>query len=475
MFQVKPEHVRRVVFASKLFPKINSSISLDTHRIKGSSQFDGEVFCGGRSKNRDLLTFFGFINDPKNSSGFIQLPTFRRSLKKLTNIVEHELERIGAQEVLMPTLVPQKLWHMSGRLDRQKNALENVYRFTDDSGNKLLLGPTFEETITRLVAEMSETVREHDMPLMLYQTSNKFRFETNPRFGLIRSNEFCMNDLYTFDTNSEKAAQTYDLVSESYEKIFKKLGLNCMKIESNTGNIGGRYSHEYQLRVSSGEDTIVECQDCHQAYNAEMDQESSTSGSACIKCGGHSLKMTKSIELGHTFLLSDTYSRPLKARIAISSGDKVDLEMGCYGLGLSRILAAAIDLQSIVPNDDKEDLQLRWPSGAEPFGLGIVAPAKRSKQHQAGSTDFIERIVCRTLDTNRKVDIIVEDRDKESLVRRLVKLMSLGLPNIVVVGQKFLLDEPQVEFLSLNSEKTSYDRNWFTEDQLHDYIGRIDD
>lgn len=472
MFKIKPAHVKKVSFASKIFPKQRSSIGLDTSKLKEIEQPDGEIFCGGRSKNRDLLTFYGLIDSSSNLAAFGQLPTFRRSLKKLTDIVEHELDLIGAQNILLPTIVPQKLWHQSKRLERQQNALDSVYKFQDNSGQELLLGPTFEESVTRMVSKYNLALG--DLPILLYQTSPKFRYEPNPRFGLLRTNEFIMNDLYSFDGDIELATKTYELVSGVYEKIFKLLDLRPEKISSKTGSIGGKFSHEYQLVVSSGEDTIIKCNNCSEAYNIEMsdDTEKRLNEDACFYCDSTNIEKSNALELGHTFLLSDTYSKPLNAKYTSVDGSRHNLQMGCYGLGLTRILGAGIDLLSMVPkdNDMGKLIQIRWPTGVEPYKVGIVAPAKRSKQYHGGSTEYIERLVDRLLKTTTNLDIVIEDRDGEGIGRRLFRLQSLGIPNIITVGQKFLQETPEVELLKLDSTKQNYIQYWYNEDQICDYF-----
>lgn len=472
MFTVRPELTKRISFATKLFPRINSALGSNTEKLKSITNFDGEVFCGGRSRNKDLLTFFGCIVDSqRGASTFAQLPLFRRSIKKLVALVERELDAVGAHEVLLPTIIPKKLWHQSKRLERQQEALNSVYSFQDNSNTDLLLGPTYEESMTQLVKYLNPP-REHELPLLLYQTSPKFRYEANPRFGLLRSNEFLMNDLYSFDSNLERAKQTYDLITDVYERIFTKLSLKCLRFENVTGSIGGKYSHEYQLPVTSGEDTVAICESCLYKYNAEMCQEKKLN--KCLKCQSDNVTRLQTLELAHTFLLSDTYSRPMNAQIKSNTGTKVFYEMGCFGIGLTRIIGAGLDHYSPAPlvqsGDTQNFIQMRWPSGVEPYKLGIVGPAMRSKQYSAGSSAFIEKLVLRLLESTREIDILVEDRDKDGIFKRLAKVQSLGIPNIIVVGQRFLQDRPQVELLRLSQDKQSYEQSWMTEDEVYDFI-----
>lgn len=457
---------------------MSSVIGLDTTKLKSADQFDGLVFAGGRSKNRDLLTYLGLIRPaPGACSSFIHLPLFRRSLKKLINLVELELENAGAQEILVPSFVPQSLWYQSKRVERQKDALNHVYKLTDNSGYEFLLGPTFEETVTKLIADF-DSLGESDLPIRVYQTSPKFRYEPNPRFGIIRTNEFLMNDLYTFDADLDKAKETYETITQAYDRIFSKLSLKCSRIQGETGSIGGNLSHEYQLPVSSGEDTIVECQNCHQASNLELCRDDGKTGTrqvSCPCCKSDKVKTMQALELGHTFLLSKTYSEPLRATYSCSNAkNRQSLEMGCYGLGLTRILGAGIDLFSQVPDSKSERLlQMRWPSNVEPYDMGIVSPAKRSEQFHKGSTEFIERLVTRTLEISYGTDVLVEDRDKEGIGRRVIRLQSLGIPNIFVIGKGFLKEEVEIELLKLDTDKRDYEQSWLSEDQFYDHVRNL--
>lgn len=473
MIRIKPKHVRRATLATKLFPKLNTTVALDTSKIESADRFDGEVFCGGRSKNRDLLTHLGLVAEPNGSSTFLQLPVFRRSVRKLTNLVEFELEKIGAQETLMPTLIPQRLWFRSKRLERQEDALKNVYKLKDDDGKELLLGPTFEESMTELVGS-ADNLTDADLPLMLYQTSSKFRFEPNPRFGLIRSNEFLMNDLYSFDADLKGAAETYKRVSKVYDIIFNRLDLKCEKIESVTGNIGGVYSHEYQMFVSSGEDTVIKCKSCDYSCNIELHARTNPNCDTCTKCESNDLSKRQALELGHTFLLADTYSKPLSSKFINQTENKGKqfFHMGCYGLGLSRILGASIDALSLMPSDqdERDFIQLRWPNEVAPYKYGLIPPAKRSKLTNAGSGEFVQKLLDNILDSTSSSDILVEDQLKDGIGWRIMKLQALGIPNIVVIGRGFLNDPPEIELLTLSRDSNRYDQFMFTKDQLIDYI-----
>lgn len=492
----------RIVHVSKSFPNLQSPfgfnpISIFGHQSQSNNNHQKDVVLPNnnafisRSCNRELLSHFGFISDALGASSFIQLPNFRRSLKKLIRLVDNELEKLGAQELLLPTIVPQRLWDKSERLKRDSKALDNVFQLIDHEKRKLLLGPTFEESITHLMAHIHGSILEHELPILLHQSSPKFRLESNPKFGIIRSNEFFMNDLYSFDSTLESATNTYKSMNQAYENILNKLGLPFIKTLGSSGDIGGVYSHEYQLPVSSGQDLIVECKNCHHTVNEEAlrlnnQDHKHVDEMTCQICGSSNLVKLSSIELAHTFLLGDTYSKPMGAKFTCLDGTRRNYQMGCYGIGLTRIIGAAIDLLSITPNSNsnnsainssKKMVQLRWPRYIEPFRLGLVPPAKRSiVNNQSKATNFIESFLDMILKQTRYVDILVEDRDKEGIGSRLLRLQCLGLPYIMVVGRKFLEEKPLVEMLKLDHTTGLYGTIFLSEDQIHDFICReIDD
>lgn len=462
MLNVHQKYLRRVVFVSKLFPKLKSPLRF--------SDFQTDVDV--RSKNRDLLTFFGCISDAIGANTFAQLPTFRRSLKKLINIVEFELTKIGAQEVLLPTIIPQRLWRKSERIARHPRSLDNLFKMTDNDKRELILGPTFEESVTHIMAHIDGVIHEHDLPILLYQSSPKFRQESNPKFGIIRSNEFFMNDLYSFDSDLKTASITYQKITQVYNNIFERLGLNCITTANDPGNIGGLYSHEYQMPVQSGQDQVMKCDNCNTASNFEIVKFEAVL--TCPNCDSRNVNVFSTIELGHTFLLSDLYSKPMKAKFSSLGQDLKNFEMGCYGLGLSRIIGAGVDLLSITSSVDSDKnlsnlVQIRWPRNIEPFYLGIVLPAKRSKQHQTGSTEFVERLLPSLLDLDYEIDVLIEDRDK-GIGQRLVRLQSLGLPYIIVIGKGYLQDPPEIELHELDENRRNYRCYSFSEDQLFDFM-----
>src|SRR6266481_5411937 len=192
------------------------------------------------------------------------LPLGVRVLRKVQRIVREEMQRAGAQEVLLPAVCPAELWQESGRWDRYGKEL---LRMKDRNDRDFCFGPTHEEVITDLVRRDVRSYR--DLPLNLYQIQVKFRDEVRPRFGLMRGREFIMKDGYSFHTDTNDLQREYQHMADTYRRIFERCGLNTRQVEADTGAIGGRLAHEFQVLADSGEDAIVSCNRCDYAANLE--------------------------------------------------------------------------------------------------------------------------------------------------------------------------------------------------------------
>lgn len=213
--------------------------------------------------SHQLMMRAGMIR--KLTSGvYIHLTLGLRIIKKVETIIREEMEKAGAQEILMPAMQPAELWQESGRWDIYGKEL---LRFKDRHGRPYCLGPTHEEVITDLVRREVRSYR--DMPLILYQIQNKFRDEIRPRFGLMRGREFAMKDAYSFDVDEEAAAKSYEKMFDAYNRIFERCGLKFRAVEADTGTIGGSFSHEFMVVAETGEDAIVTCTKCGYAANLE--------------------------------------------------------------------------------------------------------------------------------------------------------------------------------------------------------------
>ena len=196
------------------------------------------------------------------------LPLGWRALKKVENIIREEMDRIGAQELLMPVLQPLELWQETGR---DLSFGKSLFTLKDRRERRLVLGPTHEEVITQLVRQNVQSHR--DLPLLLYQIQTKFRDEPRPRGGLMRVREFTMKDLYSLDADEEGLDKTYKSVIGAYQNIFARSGLSTVMVEADSGAIGGKDSHEFMVIAPSGEDEVIYCSSCKYAANAEKAQD----------------------------------------------------------------------------------------------------------------------------------------------------------------------------------------------------------
>ncbi|MCK5323184.1 MAG: proline--tRNA ligase, partial [Desulfobulbaceae bacterium] len=210
-----------------------------------------------------LMLRAGFIR--KLTSGiYSYLPLGLASIRKVEQIVREEMNRAGAQELLLPMVQPADLWKESARWEKYGTEL---LRFTDRHGRENCLGPTHEEVITDLVKKNVHSYR--NLPINLYQIQTKFRDEIRPRFGLMRGREFIMKDAYSFDATENGAEAAYWKMHEAYTRIFTRCGLSFRAVEADTGTIGGSFSHEFMVLADTGEDTLVICRECSYASNME--------------------------------------------------------------------------------------------------------------------------------------------------------------------------------------------------------------
>ena len=216
--------------------------------------------------SHQLLLRAGFIR--RVTSGvYDYLPLGLRVLRNIETIVREEMNRAGAQELLMPTVQPAEFWQKSGRWDKYGPEL---LRFEDRHAHESCLGPTHEEVICDLVSRELRSYKQ--LPMNLYQVQTKFRDEIRPRFGLMRGREFIMKDAYSFHANAECLAEEYQSMFDTYHRIFERLGLKFRAVEADNGSIGGSSSHEFHVLAESGEDLITHCSHCSYAANVEKAQ-----------------------------------------------------------------------------------------------------------------------------------------------------------------------------------------------------------
>jgi len=514
--------------------------------------------------SHQLLLRAGFIR--RVTSGvYDYLPLALRVLRNIESIVREEMNRSGAQEMLMPMVQPSEFWQKSGRWEKYGPEL---LRFKDRHNHESCLGPTHEEVVCDL---MSRELRSYkQLPLTLYQIQNKFRDEIRPRFGLMRGREFVMKDAYSFHADAECLAQTYQIMFDTYHRIFNRLGLKFRAVEADNGSIGGSSSHEFHVLAESGEDLIAHCSACDYAANVEKavsiaqsftrnDEtlvEVSTPGQTsiedvakflsveassllktlvfhveggdfdnqvivacvrgsdqlqevklaralgatevelasveqllsietitgfagpvglkcpvymdtslqgavgliagankkdthmsglnierdlndvvfadlreaqaeetCAKCNEGKIEMSRGIEVGHIFELGTVYSEPMEVLFQDQNGKRAVATMGCYGIGVSRLMAAIVE-------QCNDEYGIQWPVNIAPFQVSVITLGKSEKAYAASEKIYQDLL-------NQGVDVVWDDR-KESPGIKFKDAELIGIPLRIVVGDRGL-------------------------------------
>lgn len=346
------------------------------------------------------------------------LPLGLRVLRKVEAVIREEMDLAGAQEVLMSSVQPAELWKESTRWEAYGPEL---LRFTDRHDRDFCLGPTHEEIITDLVR--GEITSYKQLPCNLYQIQMKFRDEIRPRFGIMRAREFLMKDAYSFHIDADSLEETYQKMHATYCKIFDRLGLEYRAVIADTGNIGGSKSHEFHVLADSGEDELVYSEETDFAANSEV---------AKNHPDRDKLKTCRGIEVGHIFQLGTKYSEAMKAEFIDESGKPKSLLMGCYGIGVSRIVAAAIE-------QGHDEKGIIFPSSIAPFEI-IITPIAYDKSEdvkKAAESVYSELLAL-------GFDVLLDDRGLRPGVM-FSEAELLGIPHRITMSDK-TIKEKKVEY-----------------------------
>ena len=374
------------------------------------------------------------------SSGIYNwLPLGKKVLQKVEDIIRTEMNNSDAQEILMPMVQPASLWEESGRIDQYG---QELLVFQDRHDNKFCLGPTHEEIITDLCKNLLTSYKQ--LPVTLYQIQTKFRDEIRPRFGVMRSREFIMKDAYSFDLNKAGLDQSYKIMKDAYIKIFNRLGLDYRIVKADSGAIGGSDSEEFHVLADSGEDLLAFSDKSDYAINAELltelqeGQDPYSLEGKQSPDGKGNLKLKKGIEVGHIFKLGKKYSEILNLRIQGENGD-INPEMGCYGIGASRIVAAAIE-----QNHDEKGIV--WPKSLSPFQVALVEVNSKDNKNVKDKCNEIYQLL-----KDNNIETLWDDRDKRPGVK-FADMEVIGIPMTIIVGER-TLETGQIEIKRRKDEK----------------------
>jgi len=370
------------------------------------------------SASHKLFLKGGFI-DQLAAGIYSLLPLGWRVHKKIEDIIREEMNAIDGQEVFLPTLQSKSLWQESSRWDNMEPPL---FKLKDQHNRDYALGPTHEEVMTDLARRKITSYK--DLPLYLYQIQNKFRNEIRSTGGLLRVREFVMKDLYSFHTSEEDLMNYFQKVIEAYKKIFFRCDLKVAVCEAGGGTIGGSVTYEFHVLSPVGEDKVVFCPKCSWGANQQISKQT-----VCPKCK-LSLEKSSSIEAGHVFALGTKYSEAMKAKFVDKDGSKKPIWMGCYGIGLGRLMAAIVE----VHHDEKG---IVWPKSVAPYQVHLIEI--KNQNSKVKNTNQKSKISANDIYKNLSaagIEVLYEDREEVSAGEKFADADLIGIPVRLVISEK---------------------------------------
>tara|TARA_B100001564_G_scaffold259596_1_gene221390 strand:- start:803 stop:2137 length:1335 start_codon:yes stop_codon:yes gene_type:complete len=390
-------------------------------------------------KSHQLMLRVGMIK--QSSAGIYSwLPLGFKIMKKIEQIVREEQNRIGAQEILMPTIQSSEIWKESGRYEDYG---EEMLRIKDRQDREMLYGPTNEELVTDIFRSSVKSYKS--LPQLLYHIQWKFRDEIRPRFGIMRCREFYMKDAYSFDVNDEEAFFSYNKFFLSYLKTFKRLDLKAIPMAADTGPIGGNLSHEFIILAETGESKIYtdkrifdvisdgtklekkSLKDLRKKYEQfySVTDEKFDKKEFEGKVTESNRLITKGIEVGHIFYFGDKYSKPMGGSVDLPEGKKDFVKMGSYGIGVSRLVGAIIEAKY----DSKNEV-MKWPISVAPYDISIIPMINKNETSALDKSNKINL----ELEKNN-IEALIDDTD-ENLSSKIKKMNLIGAPYQIIIGKQ---------------------------------------
>ncbi len=356
------------------------------------------------------------------------LPLGFRVLKRVEQIVREEMDRAGAIEILMPTIQPADIWKESGRYEAYG---KEMLRIRDRHEREMLYGPTNEENVTDIFRRHVKSYRQ--LPLNLYHIQWKFRDEIRPRFGVMRGREFLMKDAYSFDYDFAGAKRSYEAMFVAYLKTFRRMDLTAIPMQAESGPIGGNMSHEFQILASTGESEVYYDQAFEELdlSGEEIDTERLTSLYAATddkhdpaRCPvpPERLRRARGIEVGHIFYFGTKYSEPMGATVMGPDGREVPVEMGSYGIGVSRLVGALIEAFH-------DERGIVWPESVAPFRVALISLRPDDAACAALADSLYEKLEAAGIAT-------LYDETEERAGAKFATMDLIGLPWQVIVGPR---------------------------------------
>ena len=404
-------------------------------------------------KSHQLMLRVGMIK--QSSAGIYSwLPLGFKVMKKIEKLVREEQNKIGAQELLMPTIQSSDIWKESGRYEDYG---DEMLRIKDRQNREMLYGPTNEELITEIFRSSVKSYKS--LPQLLYHIQWKFRDELRPRFGIMRCREFYMKDAYSFDIDDEEALFSYNKFFLSYLRTFKRLELTAIPMEANTGPIGGNLSHEFIILAETGESKIFtdkrifelnsegtkiekksleELRKKYEKFYAVTDEKFDKNDFE-KKVPENNRLTTKGIEVGHIFYFGDKYSKPLNASVDLPGGKKDFVKMGSYGVGVSRLVGAIIEAKY-----NEKDEVMKWPLSVAPYDVAIIPLISKNEMSNLEKAKNIYNVL-----KSKNIDVILDDTD-ENFSSKMKKFNLIGVPYQILLGKKS--SEDLIEFIETGKD-----------------------
>ena len=389
-------------------------------------------------KSHQLMLRVGMIK--QSSAGIYSwLPLGFKVMKKIEQIVREEQDRVGVQEILMPTIQSSEIWKESGRYEDYG---EEMLRIKDRQNREMLYGPTNEELVTEIFRSSFKSYKS--LPQLLYHIQWKFRDELRPRFGIMRCREFYMKDAYSFDLTDDDAIFSYNKFFLSYLKTFKRLNLSAIPMAADTGPIGGNLSHEFIILADTGESKIYTDKRIFDVDSSKtiLDKESLSvlrkqyekfysvtdekfNKDEFEKSVAEEYRInTKGIEVGHIFYFGDKYSKPMNAAVDFN-GKKEFVKMGSYGIGVSRLVGAIIEAKY----NDKDGI-MKWPMSVTPYDCAIIPMINKNDKSNLEKSIKVHEFL-----KSKNIETIIDDTD-ENISAKIKKFNLIGIPYQLIIGSK---------------------------------------
>ena len=384
---------------SKLFTRTTKDISADE-----------------TSKNAQLLIRAGFIHKTMAGS-YTFLPLGLRVLNKVEDIVRRKMNELGAQEMTMSMLHPSELWKTTGAWD----SVDVLFKIKSRTDREYAIGQSEEEVVTPIIKEYIRSYK--DLPFIGYQIHWKFRDELRAKAGIMRGREFLMKDMYTIHVDQDAFDAFYKQAKEKYLEVYSEIGLVAKVTEASGGSFSKKISYEFMVLTSAGEDDILYSEKSDYCINSEItdlkEGDQSPDGSGVLKLG-------KASEVGNVFDLGTRYQEAFDFSFVDNEGTKKQGVMGCYGIGVSRIMG-------VIAETCSDDKGLVWPESVAPFSVHLIVLGKDKEGEAYKKAEELYKNL-----TDNHVEVLFDDRE-ESAGAKFADSDLIGIPMRVVISEKSLL------------------------------------